>query len=219
MPYKDPTARREYAAEWARRRRVKKNLGTKVITWEQLTKTDEKKIATLKSWKTCVREALDLARTHKGNRIKIAAVALQAVSMKRGGDRRTEKWKDEGSQNTLKAFAVEVGVHPKTLWHWVLYKKEIWDHLNPEEQAQGFVFQQAREAVWGQSGDKSESAIKRYRAFVNRPLKVNTAERHVENIRRAAEFFAVNNIKKVLSASERKRINKYTDDLRSWVRR
>lgn len=187
MPYADKEKQKEYQRKWTARKR--KAIGG-IVTFEELTRTDIKKIRSLKTWKSCVNEANALIGAVKGNRMKIVELCLQAVVITKGGDRRTQDWKDEGSVNTINAFAKEIGINYKTLHNWISRKFDIYDHLNVEEK-KTFNFGAAKTARYPVDEDlfQASDTVGRYRELVNLNDSQRTSLRYLEEFRQAARYF------------------------------
>ena len=219
MPYKNKEQEREYKKQWSKRKYRHLGNTSKTITFEQLTRDYAKKIVGLKTWSACVRECLPLIQTHRGNQIKVAAIAGKAVTIKHGGDRKSKKWNEIDRRNTLKAFATEIGINYKTLWHWTLYKNVIFDNLNAFEQDKGLNLSAARHAVWNEKNKGSRKndneILREYRNLVKQPSSASTSAMHIQNIRRAAEWFAKND---KLNAIQHRALTEYVKNLKAAIR-
>lgn len=75
-------------------------------------------------WEKAIEEARALAGSMKAARLKIAELALSVCEVKCGGN-----WREFARIYTIKNFANDIGVHPKTLHQWIRIKKNIHDQL------------------------------------------------------------------------------------------
>lgn len=82
-----------------------------------------------KQWEENVNEARILIKNYKNSQMRIAKLALEVCEINRGG----VKYKD--SPFTLKKFAEECGIKPKTLSGWLAVKKNVYDKLDTETRA------------------------------------------------------------------------------------
>lgn len=132
MAYADPDKQREYQRKWMNNRnRVRRsmenrsdgslNLSGGYITWTELNKLNFDEI---KTYQQCVLKSKEYVIGRKVNRMAIAALAIRACVIKRGG-----KHTEEERKKTITAFAKDISVHPKTLSDWIRVKVSIVDKL------------------------------------------------------------------------------------------
>lgn len=133
MSYSSIEKQREYQRVWARN---KNKDGTRNIRTGLITSTDLKKLdqfEEVNTWNGCVRSAKLYVEEKKLNRLIIATLAIQSCKIRHGGDFRTEAFKSGSYGKTLHTFAIEIGIHPKTLSEWIRIKRFIVDHLNASD--------------------------------------------------------------------------------------
>jgi hypothetical protein len=77
-------------------------------------------------WKENLERARIILASKNKNQLEIAKLALEVCEVKHGGDNRGEY------KFTLKNFAKEAGLNPKTLYQWCLLKRNVYDKLSAE---------------------------------------------------------------------------------------
>lgn len=80
-----------------------------------------------KEWDRLVAEAKERLSVVNKVRMEIADLAIQACDIRWGGGGHWSGYKNQG--RTLKAFALEIGMAPKTLSEWVRIKRDIVSKL------------------------------------------------------------------------------------------
>lgn len=132
MAYANPEKQREYQRKWMNNRnKIRRstenrsdgtvNLSGGFITWQELNKLD---FTDVKTYQQCVSKSKEYIVGRKMNRMAIAALAIRACVIKRGG-----KYTEEEKKKTIVAFAKDINVHSKTLSDWIRIKTSIVDQL------------------------------------------------------------------------------------------
>lgn len=80
------------------------------------------------TWDECVESAKVCIVRLGQYRMFIADLAIKACDIIHGGG---GHWKNFEGQHTVKKFAEEAGIHPKTLHEWIAAKKYVVDKLPP----------------------------------------------------------------------------------------
>lgn len=75
-------------------------------------------------WEKAVEEAKAIVGHMRESRLKIAELAISVCDIQIGGN-----WRAFARIYTMKNFAHDIGVHPKTLHQWIRIKKNIHDQL------------------------------------------------------------------------------------------
>lgn len=133
MSYKNKDQQREYQREWARKnKKPSQSLSKGIIYWKDVQE-DIAKIRDIKDYASCVKEAIKYIHTRKVNRVAVAELAIQACTIKWGGDRKTAKFHEGSRKTTLREFAVSIGVSYKTLYRWVEVVQKILMHLKESD--------------------------------------------------------------------------------------
>lgn len=71
-----------------------------------------------------VKRALEILRLSHLKQMKIAKIALEVCEIRWGG-------KQYDSDFSLRRFAKDIGVKPKTLDHWIQIKRRVYDNVDP----------------------------------------------------------------------------------------
>lgn len=198
MAYADKDRQREYQRLWARNlkdKRVRANTGgsrqiylhgdgqsfnlkRRSITWEELTR---EKIEKIDSWDECIKKAKTFVLGRRADQLTIAALAIRACDIKRGGDRRSVDYKNEIEKKNISAFAKKIGVHHKTLQNWVFIKTKVIDEL--PENARIINWTAATKAYnnYARDGIKPAEAYKRYSDEDPFVVKANVCSSYLRN--------------------------------------
>jgi hypothetical protein len=141
MPYKDKVKQRAFQREWMRQRTA----GKPRTALELIKKSDLEMLEPYKklsTFKACVAIANHIRGTKKMSRMAIAELAMQSVRIQYGGDRRSQLFKTEKAEKSLRKFADEIEVKYKTLHRWceinrlaepVLKKADTFDWTAAEQ--------------------------------------------------------------------------------------
>lgn len=140
MPYKNREIQREFQREWSKQKKEKLVLADprkalefkfkRCVTWDQL-QDNAARYKSIQDFNECTRIARTLFNNRKIDRFKIAELAIQACVIKLGGDNRSQESIDNVNKLTVTAFAEEIGMHYKTLDHWIRVRKLV--DLLPKE--------------------------------------------------------------------------------------
>ena len=209
MLYKDLKKQRKAQREWAKKHGKKREKVS--VTWKQLTRDYSK----IRTWNGCLTEALKFTKGHtKNKQMAIASLALRACVIRHGGDMRSPKGKQQ-LKDSLTAFARKIGLHPTTLANWTRAKRQIYDSLPSELQGQAFVWSVLRMAETSVNKKPGENTAQAYIRLVTSGKKARTAVTHLEDVRRATEWFVKDPNKRInlLRPSDRDRMRKYLKTL------
>lgn len=77
-------------------------------------------------WRSYVERAAKVVSRMAQNRLEVATIALEACDIYQGGG---AHWSGHEGIYTIKRFAEEIGINPKTLSNWVRTKRNVYDKL------------------------------------------------------------------------------------------
>ena len=190
MSYKDKDKQREYQRLWAqtkkkgenfqsqgrrdvfiRREDGSFNLKRASVTWEELSQVQIEK---LDSFDKCVKEGKKLVFGRRINRIAIASIAMRAVKIRVGGDRRSSEYqKSLDSKRTVASFSKELGISNRTLDTWIKIKTVIIDKLPKEIEEINWTAADKALDVWRKEGGDPQTI---YQKFANEDPFIKNAQ-------------------------------------------
>lgn len=145
---------------------------------EFVAKPEEEK-SPEEAWNNAVEQAKTLVGQMKTTRLKIAEIALSVCEVQYGGN-----WRAFARIHTVKNFAKDIDVHPKTLHQWIRVKRNIHDQLPDGEWVDDWGLAVRVDAKVGAKPTK-EKVLDAYRKEKNR----NKPERRLRTVSRAMTNF------------------------------
>jgi len=209
MPFAEKERQREYQRDWVSKRKRLNQYGSNTIyklgnfdlRRESVNlKSAKANIGSLKTWAACVNHAHKILTMRKVNRLQLAEIAVRGCIIKHGGKL------TNGLENlTLKSFAIDCGIHPKTLHEWVRVKRTIVDKLPKKTKEVNWT---AAQVALKKSSSCSVFPMVLYRQFLT--PKGRSIVRGMQYIDYMVNFetFLINWGKTMLPASEAKRAKK-----------